>query len=393
VSRQSLLEFVIVALGVALGLIWLLPSYNEPIARADAASIEGLRALRIVAPFIVALIVATFFGKVRNWSILDLTLIPLFVIWPQIVWLVCGANYESQQMIVLPLMLSGLTILTLSFWTESAFCSLLIGVGFSAIALISFRIWHFGLESNTYYLRNRMHLGFDHPITSACAVVSSVIAVILCAEKIASRKVRIAILLVVLVANAVLLSKVDSKNTSLFAGMIICLAVARRLVRNTRVWPLIFVVIGVFIVLSGLILLNFETLINLVGSENIQSAGSRLVDSIRVSHFMTIGSVSIWGHQDLHSLRFSVTDSIYTSYWFHFGLVGLTLLITFFTILGFKIAHSSPKSFFQSISFSSILGVSIFFLIDAQGITSANLLVFLLLAMSYRWALQPKSID
>ena len=129
-----------------------------------------------------------------------------------------------------------------------------------------------------------------------------------------------------------------------------------------------------------------------MGSENIQSAQIRLVDSIRVSHFMTLGGGSIWGHQDLQSLRFSVTDSIYTSYWFHFGLVGLTLLITFFVILGFKISHSFPNSFFQNISFSSILGVGVFFLIDAQGITSANLLVFLLLAMSYRWALQPQSI-
>jgi hypothetical protein len=103
-----------------------------------------------------------------------------------------------------------------------------------------------------------------------------------------------------------------------------------------------------------------------------------------------LGKSSLLGVSDVNIKSFAVSDSIYTSIWHHYGLVGFLIFFCLLMSIGVSLGRSDKNSLSQKIICATYLPILVFFLFDAQGISPANLFIFILFASAYRAAVNPK---
>lgn len=385
IKKETLYTLFAVLLGCIWGWIWLLPSYYPPNSNPSRATTEFLRGVRLVSPILIAILGSLFWSCRRPIKPLDILLFTVFIFWPAVSLLVTGVTVEEQISTSGPLASSAVVIFLLSLWPIQKLKSLVIGIGLAAFAFIATRTLAHGIEVSTYYLRPRIHLGFDHPLVTSGAIFFAALSYLSITELIKTPWVRLVAFIAGLLIAFHFLSRADSKNMLLFCNVMALLAICRFYVKNRRIWSWSMSLFFPALVIAS----TYAYLKNLqlVPDQPEQASLQSRIDSIYTTFDIMTGSDgAIFGKKLYNYYTFALTDSAYTTYWIHFGIIGLFFLLLFFWYFGRQLARRPTSTVIEYLAFGGFGGAVLFFLGDAQGLTPANLAVFLTLAVAYRQA-------
>jgi hypothetical protein len=385
IRRRALIELIIYAVGVILGVAWLLPAYNHPLHKANPSSIETLRFLRIFLPAVVSIIVAFFIGYKRRVVIPDILLFFTFFAWPLVIWASTGMGVDRFLIINLPLALSFVTIIGFSLWPIWTIRQLFKGVGSTAAFLIIYRVAQYGVELNTFYFRPRAHLGFDHPLVTAGALFSAACAMLLFLDSMKSVALKRLLAAALIVGFFILMFKVDSRNMLIFSCVIVTISLMSLIPLQPSCWQTLnFLLMAVWFILTitALHLAAAGRLGNPVHNSGI----GRIESFLNTAEFMSNDLYVISGRQAEFYQAFAATDSIFTSFWIHFGLVGLLSLLSLLAVIGHGLTGVRPAGTLELIARGGLWALIVFYMLDAQGLTAANFAVFGVLILCYRFS-------
>jgi hypothetical protein len=382
--------FVVIAFGIILALFWLLPAYHQPDHRAIRDQIFFWRAARLMLPVTFFVVMGYFYGKPRRLQLLDFVTMFALVVWPFSLWAVrehLDPNYAS---VCVPMALSFICLYIISTLPSWVISNLFIGMGLTAFTLIGLRVIFFGIESTTYYTRDRWHLGFEHPLFSASAVGAIFLALYTHFRlNLSQRKLKCAMVALIILGGYIL-NRVDSKNFLLLivtSGLFLIAISVKFLVPLSRIFAGIF---GVIFPLSIATFIQAQPY-RFIPQHIIHQTDSytiRIRGFIESYHILETTHTALLGQRLSNYLSLAITDSIYTSILLHFGLIGLLSFILFMIIMGCCLAAVRLQDYWIKMGFCTYFGVFVFFAADAQGLSPSSLLAFLCLGLAYRAASQ-----
>ncbi len=392
IRRAYFQNIIIFSLGVLLGFFWLFPAYNHPLQKAERASIEGLRLLRILSPVLVSWAVAIFFGSKRRIILADVLNFFVFIGWPFLSWIMTGMAYDRFVVINFPLIFSFLILTAFSLWRDWALWWVIIGIASTAFVLMAARVTQYGFEFSTYYFRPRMHLGFEHPLVSGAALFTVYCALIMISLEILPRLVCQIFLLIMTCVFVYFMIQIDSRNMQIFSLVFFAVSTMSVFKNKLLWWQRFFGFVFLGLLICLLYIAIWQKWSLSIANLNHDSSVGRIYSMLSTIESMTIDYQAIWGTKSDFYNSFAVTDSVFTSFWSHFGLIGLIAMILQLWVMSYQIAKRRPASVLDAASFGGILSIMLFFLLDAQGVTPANLAVFLVFAIAYRRAVKA-SVD
>lgn len=385
---------VIVAAGIVgalMGLCWLLPVYKSP--SHGTVSFEGVdiwRILRFVSPLSVFLFIPQRVSKQQLLSPLTIGYFFVYFVIP----ILCTIISPFDRYIffgVFPTLISGLLVAMVFVIPTKRVEAIVIGIGLAATTLISLRVLTYGVEFSTYYLRERAHFGFNHPIVSGSAIVASLISIALLIRNFQfyrTLKQKIACFAIAGLGAAALYVADSRNTTSLIFVSAMVYAIYPAI--QKRVWlrmsfvgllaffPLFLTTLSVLPQLTSAGA-NFFYRVNFWTSGRLESNGEFFVQMFSGSGGNLWGPSSEITQMLGEYLRgFAGGDSVFLSYVNLYGFVpGLFLLLVWMVhgLAGF----TSPENRLPTALWA---GAIWFFCFDAQGFTSSNLIILLLMGMS-----------
>lgn len=400
-------------IGVVTGFIWIYPVFGPPGTNLSTQEngASALRFLRLIAPLFVLFLV-------RRQAYSEM-LTNLFVHLPQgriaystarllavflvlgIVPLVSGlltANSLFLISAVLPVTFSAVTLVGIILLDEETLKSWVLGVtaATTAFLILGMITTHFAFS--TYWGRPRMVLGFIIPVYTASAILGAMIFLFLqIGPRVRQmrRYGRIAVIGVYLGVSLTLLQLAQDRNQLVMLCIaLICTGFMRKVSGKTR-----------FAVFATLLLVPVALYVFVIfGSDSDPLwAAIDVLSSKRLSFFQQILITSL----DLSDPRilfeagesrqaafsalvgFAATDSVYLTFLINYGLFALLTLLGFLIFLGKRLA-SDPR---DSAALGVLCGLVVLYCFDGIGVTTSNLVLFILLAYSVRTAvlLSPQS--
>ena len=391
---HSLLWFGGTFAGVVLGAASFLPVYYVPNGELNVQIDPMFRVLRLALPSLVVLFPLLFSGMRvmrRRVSQLGLwQLFSIFSVFPVLAAFFSTSLSDSFYFGFLPLLISLVPLVGGVLATQRFWSSVIFGIGLVAVSLIFARIQLHGVETTTYYFRPRAHFGFFHPLVTASAIIATLWLWLLLIE---SPKIPLKRCLAGLGFSIALaaLYIADSRNSLLF----LCLWGFGALITSfaNRFGKIYFSlsVLAVWCTLPTSILwvlfsrsdhstLSFSQL-DSATSGRLGSAWT-FVDSLVGNGFNLLGPS--WERQ---ISGFAGVDSVFLSYWGHFGFLPFVGLLAFWLWLGMRLREVKCKSTLDLIAIGTWFGLTGFFVFDGQGLTPSNLPLFFPLAWLVRIAL------
>ena len=398
IRKESLWTLVATLCGFAMGMIWLFPFYASPIeAMYDPPLPLGLRTLRMLAPVIVGLISLFSEGgfklRVKDVSGIGFVLMfSTFILFPAASVIKSGMNQSQIAFGLMPLAVSFLSawmimVAPAKFWRQ-----VMIGIGLLALGLIVLRISKYGFEVSRYYTRPRAHLGFNHPLVTSAAILSCLWCTYLIPGWKSSRPIHAVFLACPLIVAAAGLIYADSRNSLLFLTSWGFGALFWMIAKSfgPLLWRVIVLCFWLSVPLSLLLLAwtwQRETsgdfaAVDAITSGRLSAAG-QIIDLFTDQSFTLIGSS--WLELNPKGINgFAVADSVFLSYWGHFGFISTLFLLAFWLWLGLRLWSASFYSSIDYIGAGAWFGLTGYFLFDGQGLTVSNLALFIPLAWLLR---------
>ena len=381
ISKFATTAFI---LGVICGIAWIIPISYAPESQLSRMQSEGVRAMRLILPSLLACL-GLIGSRKRMFSPVDFMLFTAMVLWPWCSWLRNGADFSQLIVAVVPLTLAFFNMVCLACWSDKQIGNFLLGVGFVCIFELIKYVTNFGVISGMYYGRPRVHFGFDHPLMTAAVIFLAMIGFAQYFSMFRARFIKIAGVILAYFTMCGLLVFADSRNTLVFAVVLMAVPILTFILpRSTR--------LKFAIVSTPLMLVMFLFFLGSMQSTEWLSDPSFRSVRIRIQSWLGIMSAMFEGGPGILNGRqtsyqsFALSDSLYTTYWLHFGSIGLFLLIVSFWSIGVAVAYKKIGSFLDCLGVGGIFGAMVFFLGDVQGLTPANLAVFLMFSLSYRKA-------
>ena len=378
--------------GLATGLAWLLPVYNLPFLGQDMPPLE--RMIRIVVPMVMAALPILISGrwKTRWYSSTGLfLLVGVYCGFPVLAGLLSGFRMDWVYFSLAPLLMS-LALIAIGLVAELDYWeSLMQGIALVAGILICKRLMLYGFEESTFFLRPRAHFGFRHPTATAAALLSVLWGWLVFVPKLFSRN-RIVASAIGFTVIAFAVGKSDSRNSLLFLALWGFGAVLIWFCDGKRPTLWKFCVVAFWLanclLLFGTILLHAPALKSLVGPIDALVSGrlasaSQFIAALTGASFTLLGP----GWQSFYPdgiKGFAVADSVFLSYWAHFGLLPIFALLSFWLWIGLRIGRVRTEGPLDYVAKASWFGLSSYFMFDGQGLTVSNLSLFLPLVWLFR---------
>jgi hypothetical protein len=394
--KRTKLAFIV---GSITSFVWLWPVFTLP--TANVFSTEGIslfRVARLLTPLLVWLlarpqvyeeILRIFFFRIPRFLqlpkafgrllvvLISLGVFPIFT----------GFFFRDREYIIstiLPLLVSLTTLTGIVFLEQRHLRQWAIGIGFTALCFLVAGIITAGLDSTTYYTRPRVLMGFNHPTTTASAIIASGIFVL---SRFTSRPfnnwsiLRKAIAVVLFALFILLLFIAQNRNTlfCLFIG-IGSILIAKKFNWEVR--------LGLYLLILFIPFLIYG--FALIGDPDDPVWSAVNIFFSNRLHFYKLGIEAYLGQSWIYLLTipieylsqqfsgsvgyrgFAATDSVYLSLAFNFGT--LTLFSFLFTLL--IIGQRLIKSHRSAWSYAVLCAVVSYFSMVPEGITASNLVVF-----------------
>ena len=370
--------FIFFLLGSFSCFLWLNPVFNEPQLQIDLNFTQRFFRtiyLLLLLPFIFVKL----FNLLYNKSLLSLLSILLLV--PLLTTTIIALNITFIITSVTPIVFTFFGILILSSLNFEQLKYWLFGISFISLLYLIVGIYNFGFTPTTYFGRPRVHFGFTHPIQTASAILATFLPILFY-----NTIKKLNFILIILMILLLILAQSFNILLSTFLFFIFQFIInIKNKYRN-----IIFYTISFLILFSPFILL----IINLFPSDYAFILD--IFTSGRISHFTeslkyefvndNIINILFGPMLDVRELTkysnsikgFGYIDSVYLSYLFSFGIVGLFFLYSFFIVLIYNI-YKKNTTFLPY-----FLSVLFFFTADSQGFTPNNLIIFVLFVISIR---------
>jgi hypothetical protein len=377
--------------GAIAGFLWLLPVFVPPGAATDAGGFSVARVARVLSialllPLVAGRLPALFIRqRPVTWALLAFVLLPA----------VSAINHPSFGFIVGvvgPYMIGGVSLLCLAALRPRAFERWTEGVGIVAAGFVAVGLLQHGLEMTSYYGRPRAHLGFVHPIQTASAVLFAAysLARLSAALPDSVRRLRRIATVAIWGGTVALLVLVSSRNALLLFCTILMAAAYSRLARGTFArLALVIVILALF---PAIMAFAHEVspqeplwmLLNFVSSYRLTFYSAMVENFVRSDWAtMLFGPTSVVRNRAAGAQGFAVADSVYLSILLNYGAVTLLAFYAFWLALARRLSRRNG-----AIAYGMLCGVSVYFLLDAQGATPSNILVFTLVAQAVRSSLR-----
>jgi O-antigen ligase len=289
-------------------------------------------------------------------------------------------------------MVGGGSLLCLAALRDAEFRAWLQGVGLAAAAFVAVGVARYGLEATTYYGRPRVHLGFVHPTQSASALCAAALFGVTVLAAVLRRRpaLRRVALTGLVVATGGLLVLVSSRNTFLLLCAALLFAGYARAVRSSA---------GRFVALATVVAL-FPAMMwfalradvrsaawqvaNLVGSARFVIYRRLLTGLAREDAFsLLFGPTYVLRELKENATGFAAADSTYLTILLNYGVVTTLAFYAFWLLVGVRLCRRGG-----ALEYGVFCAVSLYLLLDAQGVTPSNMLVFGMLAYSVRASLR-----
>lgn len=379
----NLREILSFLMGVLCAFFWAIPVWHAPESQLNREVSEVWRGFRLLFPVVAATILVAFSGRRRRLGMLDVLLAAVFLFAPSIAFSL--SDHADQQFIVgvVPLAVAGLTIHCISYWRTGVLKAFLMGGGFFLAFLLVARIAIYGLETNSFYGRPRLHLGFDHPLMTASAILMISIATVISINNSRAAWFRYLFSALAIIATIYVLRAVDSRNSTLFGLALVLFSLLPSILPGVVIKLILVGMLPILFVLVSVLSVYAASGAEMIG--NFQSIAERFsawgvaINNLSQGEFSSI-------HPSANRETFAIFDSLYTTYGFRFGLLGMVLLCVWLQIICTNQIRRRPTTAMDMLGFSGGSAAAIFFFGDTQGITAANLAVFMTLATSYRRA-------
>lgn len=399
------LRHLSIFLGAISCFFWLLPVVGAPGGGTNGADTSSItRYLRIIMPlcvfFLIPLrryldvrrsIALRFATGVIPRSILRLLGMVLAL---GILPLAAGlftANSVFLVTAVMPLVISLFFLLGVTLLEDFIFKNWVIGLTGAALLFLLIGIGTSHFEPTTYYGRPRILMGFVHPIHTASVILAAAGFVILTGNDWVRRKsllMRWFLLGLFGSTVLVLMLLAQSRNVLLSLCLGLCCAwIGSRF--GTRVRFFLFVIIlvlpvGIYLfVLTGSPLNPIWAVLNDLSSQRLALLQTVLASSIDLGDARLLfepSSARLTALSDY--VGFSATDSVFQTFFFNYGLISLIGFMSLLLALGWNLALR-PKNIYP---YGAMCGIVLFFSLDAQGITTSNLILFVVFSYAVRTA-------
>jgi O-antigen ligase len=289
----------------------------------------------------------------------------------------------------------GASLLCLGALRDDEFRHWLSGVGAAAVGFVAAGLARYGLETTMFYGRPRVHLGFDHPTQSASALCAAALYVGLAIAnaKRTPRVVRRIALAALTLGTAVLLAMISSRNTLLLVVAALAFAFYGRVARHTA--PRLAVLVGILSLFPGVLyfaargnsLSPVWRIADVVSSFRLTIYRNMLLDLGREDTFsLLFGPTHVMRQlREAGATGFAVVDSTYFTILLNYGVITTLAFYAFWLLVGFRLCRRG-----RPLDYGVFCAVSTYLLLDAQGVTPSNMLVFALLAHSLRMALRAR---
>lgn len=404
-------RFAFFLLGAVTGFIWLLPVFGTPSAEASAEDGSSvLRYLRLMMPLTVFAFVRaeTVFGLLQSWlleiphgrvrrstlgilaAMLVLGALPLFSG-------LLTANTTFIVSAVLPLTLSLMTLLGMTLLEERLLKTWVLGVTAPACLFLVLGIVTSHLEASTYFGRPRLLLGFVHPVSTASAILAVMIFTALAAEmrwdKFTRRQRRLGLSIYGLV-SLVLLLVAQSRNLllSILVGLG-CFGIAYRCRSGVRFgWFSLLLLLPLS--LYAFILLGSPDDPVWAFVNQLSSGRLGFFQAVLTSNFDLSSGQGLFeaGNARLAALAeyagFAATDSVFLSFLINYGVFSFLAFVGMLLWIGHRLSYTAQNA----VPFGALCGVVLFFNLDAQGVTTSNLAVFIVFAYAVRAGILARSV-
>ncbi len=399
-------------LGAASSLFWLLPVFGPPgsgTSTADTSSV--LRYLRIVLPLCIFFLVRrkTVEG-LRRMLVLNVSrgAVPRALL--RIAGLICAlglvplsAGLLSGNLLfivsaVLPLIVSLVFVLGTVLLDDENFQNWALGMTAAAAALLMYGMVTSHFESTSYYGRPRILLGFGHPIVTASVILAALGFVILRESTLyRQRPAGINRLIFGGYGSAALLLLLFAQSRNLLISLCVgflCIWLGLRVRAKTRALiftTILFLPIGLYLfVLTGSPLNPLWALLNDLSSQRLASLQTALALEIDLGDPQRLfepSSARLTALSDY--VGFAATDSVFQSFFFNYGLASLVCFLALLLALGWKLSAHKKDIY----AFGAFCGMIFFFSLDTQGITTSNLVLFVIFSYAIRTAVSLRFTD
>jgi O-antigen ligase len=378
--------------GIVVGVLWLMPVFTPP--ASGGGEDQGFALARFVRVLSVGLILPVVAGRLPSMlareRVLRLAAVG-FLVLP----LLSVVNFPVVAHLVAtvgPYVVGGGSLLCLAALRDAEFRAWLQGVGLAAAAFVAVGVARYGFEATTYYGRPRVHLGFVHPTQSASALCAAALfaATVLAATLRRRPVLRRTALTGLVVATGAMLVLVSSRNTFLLLCAMLLFAGYARAVRS----PL-----GRFVAFASVVAL-FPAMMWFALRADVQSAAWQIANLLGSARFiiyrrllagladedafsLLFGPTYVLRELKENATGFAAADSTYLTILLNYGVVTTLAFYAFWLLVGARLCRRGG-----AVAYGVFCSVSLYLLLDAQGVTPSNMLVFGMLAYSVRAALR-----
>lgn len=388
VARLRLVLFF--GLGALAGYFWLSPVFVPP--GSLPLTEGGLSVERIMRVFGVLLVFPLVAGSALHLPLRERVLrlaLWTFACAPALS-LLLNPNVNFLVGTIGPFLAGGLALVCLSALKPDEFASWVAGVGLVATVFLMLGLRQYGLETSGFYGRPRSHMGFIHPTQTATAIFVAGLFSLQVARRFLrrSRLLRRLMLAGIAISAGTLLLAADSRSTMLVSLLVALCAGFAQVVKRPAIrlalvsLLLIMPIIGYAVAMWGDTQSDLWIALESFSSERLityRESASRLAEASLLTALIGPPLQSAGG-------GFASAESAYMSVFLDFGFLTLISLFVFLLVLGWQLSRAHA-----SLAYGCLCAVTIFFAIDAQGVTPSNLAVFLLLAYAVRCALSSSS--
>lgn len=403
ITRRQL----VFALGALIGFFWLLPVYGPPQGPYFAAErFPILRAARLLVPPLVFLAVPRrvyargleYFIRLLPAGRISLPLVRLLLVSivlafiPLLAAMVSGSvNYFVIT--IVPLVISTGTLVGIALLDDETLQSWVAGIGFLAACLLTagILITHGALDP--YYGRPRALYGFYHPIYTASAILATCASIGIWFKTAAARRLRYRkwVMGGAITLFAALLVLAQSRNLILAIAVGgFCRVVALRRSRWTRS-IVVTCLLLLPMTLYGFVLFGSSQdwlwkTVDTLSDQRLQAYQLLLSGSTGMSSGGNFLGPSDTRMQNLDDLvGFAATDSVYLSFLSNYGVLSFALFNIMLLCIGWRLSRTRLLAG----PYGAACATIVFFALDAQGITTSNLAVFVAFAYAVRAAIRP----
>lgn len=389
-KRSSIVSALFFLLGVVAGYFWLRPVFvppGSPELREAGQSVD--RILRVAAvmllfPLVVQRVISLLpqerILRLLLWTFIGAPAVSL-VMYPDVGFLVGTLG---------PIMVSGVSLVVLCALTEKQFAVWTAGAGFSALVFLLFGLSRYGLEATDFYGTSRVHVGFIHPTQSSAVVLLGGLFLTQLTRRIFGTHNGLRRILITGISGgtALLLFLTFSRNTLLVLILVAFGAVYSQVFREPvprfllSCVIIILVLLGYWVAVWGDQRYSAWIALDEISSYRLSVYREYANDLGRASLPAWIVGPIVSSRSMVPGVGFASAESIYMSLFNNYGLL---TLISFFIFLLLVAKRLSRRS--KSLAYGAWCAITIFFAIDAQGITPSNLAVFILLAYTVRSAM------